>query len=286
VLGALLLIGSWRVYRRPRQEKGPESPSKWLDRVDRSRWLIAVAVGALMLSYTLSLAAVAEILKANVSAVESASAALPDRGPRVTQLVTLGGGRKERGREGRNGEVVRDPDRQQLEYEQVARSLGALDETRFRLLAFVPTIAGAAVGLISGRPPAVELLGIGLLGLAATVGILLYELRNSQIASELSVHAGHLERALQFDSPVLAQQLGAGTDLFGLIGLSRARGLALVYAAALAGWSYLAAWGLLHAVELANARTLGLIVGGGIGLVVFFEVERIERAVKEGSTPQ
>jgi hypothetical protein len=34
------------------------------------------------------------------------------------------------------------------------------------------------------------------------VGILVYELRNSQIARELSFHAGNLERALQFDSSV------------------------------------------------------------------------------------
>jgi hypothetical protein len=174
---------------------------------------------------------------------------------------------------------VTDSDRQHLEYEQVARSLGALDETRFRLLAFVPTIAGAAVGLISGRPPAVELVGIGLLGFAATVGILLYELRNSQIASHLSVAAGRLERALQFDSPVLAPGTAEGTGLFGLIGLSRARGLALVYATALAGWSYLLAWGVLRAIDLGHARPVGLVVGGAIGLVVFFEIERTERAV-------
>ena len=167
------------------------------------------------------------------------------------------------------------------QYEQVARLLGALDETRFRLLAFVPTIAGAAVGLISGQPPAVDLLAIGLLGLAATTGILVYELRNSQIASGLSAHAGRLERALQFDGPALAQHSAAGTRLFGLIGLSRVRGLALVYAAALAGWSYLTAWGMLRAIELAQAQGLGLVIGGGIGLLVFLEVERIEEAVVE-----
>lgn len=75
VIGGLLVVGSWRVYRRPRQKPGPESPPKWLDRVDRTNWLISVAVGALMLSYALSLAAVAEILKANVSAVDAAGAA-------------------------------------------------------------------------------------------------------------------------------------------------------------------------------------------------------------------
>jgi hypothetical protein len=76
VLGGALLVGSWRVYRRPKEKKGPESPPKWLDRVDRTHWLLSVAVGALMLSYALSLAAVAEILKANVSTAEAAAAAL------------------------------------------------------------------------------------------------------------------------------------------------------------------------------------------------------------------
>jgi hypothetical protein len=178
-------------------------------------------------------------------------------------------------------EVVSASDRQQLEYDHVAQLLGALDETRFRLLAFVPTIAGAAVGLISGRPPAVDLLAIGLLGMCATMGILVYELRNSQIADYLSMQAGRLERALQFDGPVSAQHVAGGTRLFGLIRLSRGRGLALVYAAALAGWGYLTAWGLLRAIELAHARGWGLVVGGVVGLLVFLEMERIEKAAKE-----
>jgi threonine/homoserine/homoserine lactone efflux protein len=86
LLGGLLLVGSWRVYRRPKQEKGPESPPKWLDRIDRTNWLVAVAVGALMLSYALSLAAVAEILKANVSAFDAAAAAFVFA---LTSIVTV-----------------------------------------------------------------------------------------------------------------------------------------------------------------------------------------------------
>jgi hypothetical protein len=177
--------------------------------------------------------------------------------------------------------VVNAADRQQPEYEQATRLLAGLDETRFRLLAFVPTIAGAAVGLISGRPPAVELLGLGLLGLGATVGILLYELRNSQIARGLSSHADHLEHALQFDWPLVTQQSAGQTRLFGLIGLSRGRAVALVYAAALAGWSYLTAWGILRAIDLSHARSWGLAVGGVIGVSLFLEIERIERTAKQ-----
>lgn len=58
LLGVLLLVGSWRIYRRPTETRGPQSPPGWLDRIERTHWLLAVAVGGLMLSYALSLAAV------------------------------------------------------------------------------------------------------------------------------------------------------------------------------------------------------------------------------------
>lgn len=74
IVGAVLLIGSARLYRRPRSEKGLQSPPSWLARIERTHWSLCVIAGALMLSYALSLAAVAEILKADVGTVESAVA--------------------------------------------------------------------------------------------------------------------------------------------------------------------------------------------------------------------
>lgn len=53
--------------RRPQGESSSDTP-KWLNRLDRTNWLLAVVVGAFMLTYSLTLAAAAEILKANVSA--------------------------------------------------------------------------------------------------------------------------------------------------------------------------------------------------------------------------
>ena len=66
-------------------------------------------------------------------------------------------------------------DRLRLDYDRTSDLVQSCWSTRFKLLALVPTIAGTAVGLISAPRPAVELLGIGVLGLAATVGVLLYE---------------------------------------------------------------------------------------------------------------
>jgi Sap, sulfolipid-1-addressing protein len=74
VLGLLLVLGSAHVNRRPKTAKGPETPPKWLDRVERVHWSLCLAAGAVMLSYALSLAALAEILKANVDSFDAVTA--------------------------------------------------------------------------------------------------------------------------------------------------------------------------------------------------------------------
>jgi threonine/homoserine/homoserine lactone efflux protein len=76
VLGLLLVVVSFRAYRRPRQQTKSQSPPKWLDRIDRIHWLLGVAVGAFMLSFALTIAAMAEILKANVGTADAVVAAL------------------------------------------------------------------------------------------------------------------------------------------------------------------------------------------------------------------
>lgn len=86
VLGALITVGSAHLYRRPRTARGPESTPEWLDRVERVNWSLCIVAGAVMLSYALSLAAIAEILKANVSTAAASLAALVFA---VTSIVTI-----------------------------------------------------------------------------------------------------------------------------------------------------------------------------------------------------
>jgi hypothetical protein len=66
VLGCLLIAAAAVAYRRPRRAPRSQAQPKWLDRVDRSHWSLEVVVGVVMLSYTLTLTAAAETLKANV----------------------------------------------------------------------------------------------------------------------------------------------------------------------------------------------------------------------------
>jgi hypothetical protein len=176
-------------------------------------------------------------------------------------------------------------DRLRLDYEQTTTYLRTLIDVRFRLLAFVPTVTGVAVAVI-GRPrPAAELLGVGVLGLLATLGIFVYELRNTQISGTLIRRAAELERQLQVPSATGAQSYGGlyterpgvNVQLLGFLPVSHGLGLALVYSAAIAGWSYLVAWGGLAAVDAPEAQAAGAALGAVAGVVVLFEVERFHR---------
>jgi len=76
-------------------------------------------------------------------------------------------------------------ERIEREYARATQLLDGLTDIRFKLLALVPTLSGTAVGLLRAGESAVTLLAVGVLGLAATLGILVYELRNTQTRIEL-----------------------------------------------------------------------------------------------------
>jgi len=74
LVGLVVLLASASAYRhRAKRARSSETP-KWLDRLDRTNWLLAVLVGAFMLTYSLTVAAAAEILRANVSVKDGAIA--------------------------------------------------------------------------------------------------------------------------------------------------------------------------------------------------------------------
>jgi len=165
--------------------------------------------------------------------------------------------------------------RLRLEYDSGSELLRGLTETRFRLLALVPTLSGAVVALLSGSRSDVELLAIGLLGLCASFGVLLYELRNGEIHGAVARRVAELERTLLVNGPLVEVPQAR---LLGFVPISRTAGVALVYGAALGGWGYLVAWGALRAAGVTGgARPGGLAIGAAFGLVVAFEIARLER---------
>ena len=174
-----------------------------------------------------------------------------------------------------------------LDYDHTLDQLRTLTDVRFKLLALVPTLSGVAIGLL-GRPrSAAELLGVGLLGLCATLGILFYELRNTQLSDYATQRAKAVERELGLVSAFGAAGPGGlyserpdrSVHVLG-VELGHDRGLSLVYGAALAGWAYLVSWGALRALDVARPRAIGGIIGVCVGFVVGAALLRV--TVREG----
>ena len=136
-------------------------------------------------------------------------------------------------------------ERLRLEYTEATELLRTLTDVRFKLLAFVPTIAGTAVALLGGRARPAEMLAVGALGLVASAGVVVYERRNTELYEYAYARVGEVERGLGL------------TLLSGRPRHRHDRPLALVYAAALGGWAYLVAWGALAAAGVADAQRWG-----------------------------
>ena len=175
------------------------------------------------------------------------------------------------------------PELVRLDYQQTTDLLRTLSDVRFKLLALVPTLSGTAIAVLGHPSSAAELLGIGLLGLVATFGILLYELRNTQIYDYATRRAEHDEAALGLPSiqggvgrgGLFSERPGSALRLFGVVPIDRDRGLVLVYSAALAGWTYLVAWGAFRALDVGSARTVGAVIGVAVGLLLVVELTRL-----------
>jgi hypothetical protein len=158
-----------------------------------------------------------------------------------------------------------------LEYEHASRLLGTLTEIRFKLLALVPTLTGAVVAFVSPSSSGVELLAIGGLGLAATSGVLSYELRNGELRRRAAVRVNQLEAKLFPGGPLVGA--GRAPRLLGLIPASHRLGVGLVYGAALGGWVYLVVWGALVAAGAhAHSQAIGVGVGAVVALAIVREV--------------
>jgi hypothetical protein len=173
--------------------------------------------------------------------------------------------------------------RLRLDYDQTTVLIRTLTDVRFKLLAFVPTITGAAVALVGRGHSAAELLSVGSLGLVATTGIVIYELRNTELHDYALRRAKKLEQRLGIGSiadpnrpaGLYGEEPSGELTVLGVVTAAHDRGLALVYSVAIAGWSYLVAWGALHAAGAGNAQLIGGMFGATAGIFLVIEFLRV-----------
>lgn len=133
------------------------------------------------------------------------------------------------------------------EYQEISHNIRWLGDVRFRLLALVPSVSGLAVAVLAqvDRASAAAALAVSLLGLVSTAGLLVYDLRNSEVYNALLLRVRYIERCLKLPSSGLRRnavgQFGERPLPRGegrLLAVTHGLGLALIYGSALGLWSF------------------------------------------------
>jgi hypothetical protein len=147
-----------------------------------------------------------------------------------------------------NNAAVDLDDKLKLDYEQALATYRQFADIRFKLLAFVPALSGAAIALLTrANIERWDKVGIAALGFLVTFGIVLYDQRNTQFYNGAITRAQFLEKQLRlkaFGGDKHPGLFGSRRDhskrrLLGLP-IGHDLGLAFVYCPVLGGWAFVA----------------------------------------------
>jgi hypothetical protein len=129
-----------------------------------------------------------------------------------------------------------------FDYEQSLQTYRTLADIRFKLLAFVPIISGVAIAILTTDPVQASsqlVLAGGVFGLLITLGITIYDLRNTQFMNVSRFRARELESKLSLPFEGQFPQIPRKDLKFlGLMKVWSDRGLALIYGTVLAAWVF------------------------------------------------
>jgi hypothetical protein len=161
-------------------------------------------------------------------------------------------------------------ERQRLDYEQTLETYRQLVDIRFKLLAFIPTLTGGAVALLSAADiEPVEQFALSLLGLFVTVGLVVYDQRNTQLHDGAIGRLEYLERDLDLPAyggdrnpGLFGSRLGPRREMLG-VEVRHDPPLWLIYSAAVGAWVFAA---ITAVTDITRFALLAAVAGGGFML--------------------
>jgi hypothetical protein len=178
------------------------------------------------------------------------------------------------------------------DYGETSAVYRALVDIRFRLLAFVPTASAVAVALL-GRQSAPSggilggnalVLGVGVIGLLFTLGVVMYEIRNSQLHDQAIHRLKHLEKLLGLRPAVLQrgpgglfEERGGRLSILG-VSLWHDRALGMIYGATASAWTWLIYEAAEDVVDLPGPRAPNWFtwaIPAAMGVTVAWQVVRL-----------
>jgi len=123
-------------------------------------------------------------------------------------------------------------------YGRICETWRMLVDVRFKLLALVPTLSVLGIDKLLQFPPEGSLafprearLIVALVGLLATTGLLIYDLRNSKLHDDLISRGRRIEDELEVDTGLFRGRPKSTNWL-----IKHDRATALIYGASLLGW--------------------------------------------------
>jgi hypothetical protein len=174
-----------------------------------------------------------------------------------------------------------------FEYEQALETIRMLADIRFKLLALVPFVSGATIAFLSADPadaPPQAILAGSVAGFLVTIGVAIYNLRNTQSMNVTRARCVELENLLK--PPVTGQfhSHQPPSKLFYVIPLWADLGLAIIYGTVLAAWLFLIMHTMLNAAfDSFLGRPVDLfaiLITAVAGLVLIFEIIRLDERSK------
>src|SRR5215217_911698 len=130
------------------------------------------------------------------------------------------------------------------EYGEVCNTFRTLTDIRFKLLAFLPIAAAAAVAALTGsaaqqRPTAV-MLALSLFGLVVTIALVTYNARNDQLYDDLVARAADIERSLNIPDGAFANRARPWLQIPLLIEwkIDHRTAVSTIYGASIALWLF------------------------------------------------
>jgi len=167
-----------------------------------------------------------------------------------------------------------------MEYKEVHSYWRILTDIRFKLLAFVPTLAGLGVALIPKTTEPLEAFAVGLLGFIVTLGITFYDQRNSQLYNAAIIRAKDLEREMKFRG-IFSLRPRRKRKFFLCIEMWHDRALAMVYASALGAWLFIMINSILKLIVSPNVYIVSgifsLLLSILLAIVIYKKLELEER---------
>jgi hypothetical protein len=192
----------------------------------------------------------------------------------------------------------------QVDYERTTQYFFHLADTRFKLLGLLPVVTGLALSTLPEKLEPTQGFAVSLLGLIVTIGLTIYDQRNTQMYDRLVKRARRIEKEFRFiPSPVLTKPYGGafldrpGRRSLGPIPIIwHDLGLSLVYSASLGAWCFLASWEYDRVIDAGSASgryalwsglagfLLSLIILIALAAMNDRETSRVQEAGKPSSS--